>query len=197
MTIVGRTGKLLYAIGVGVFAVALVAGVIQSLRVERRVPAIDLFVSGSKTYINELLDRKDFDGAIRQLKMQTRYLPFDAATREDLGILLGNQARPEQARAQFEELVRLRPDYAEGYNLLGSTYLDTDQPALAARYFSEAVRLNPEFPLAFNSLGVAYARLGRLTEAEQCFAKAVELAPVNKDARINLDRARKELGLEL
>ena len=52
---VHRTGKILFVLGVGLFTLAVAVGVIQSLRVERRLPAIDLFVSGSKEYINRLL----------------------------------------------------------------------------------------------------------------------------------------------
>jgi tetratricopeptide (TPR) repeat protein len=96
---------------------------------------------------------------------------------------------------QFEQLVRLKPEYAEGYHLLGSTYLDTNQPELAAQQFADAAELDPRSPTVFNSMGVALAQLGMLREAEICFAKAVELDPEFVDARINLDRARSEQQL--
>lgn len=186
----GRTGEFLCAIGVGLFGLALVAGAVQSLRVERRLPAVDLFESGSKTYINKLLAQENYEGAIEELYMQSLMLPFDTATREDLGNLLAKRKRPEEAQTQFIELLRLRPDYAEGYKSLGSTYLESDQPELAASCFARAISLKPEFPAALNALGVALARLGDLPQAEKCFAKAVEISPEFADAKMYLFTAR-------
>ncbi len=191
----GRVGRLLYAIGVGLFGVALVAGVIQSLRIDGRLPALDLVEKGSKAYINLLLARKDYDGAIAQLEIQSRLTPDDAETHELLGKLLGSQGRPEQARVHFQELVRLKPKDADGYCSLGITYIDTGQPALAAPCFAEAIELNPKLSKAFHGLGVASAQMGDLAEAEKCFAKAVALAPDSVEAQNNLERARQELRL--
>jgi Flp pilus assembly protein TadD len=189
----GQSGRLLYAVGVGLFGVALVAGVIQSLRVEGRLPAVDLLMKGSGAYINLLITRKDDKGAIEQLQMQSRLVPPDAETHELLGKLLGDQGRPEEARIHFQELVRLRPEDAQGHWFLGSTYLDTNQPNLAASCFTEAIRLNPQYPQAFNSLGLASAQLGELAEAEKCFVKAVELSPTFTKAQINLNNVRQAL----
>jgi len=186
-------GKILYAIGATLFGVALVAGFVQSLRVDRRVPAVDLFGNGSKAYVDRLLAKQDYRRAVQQLELQARLLPHDAATHEELGILLGNQSRAKEARAHFAELVRLRPDNAEGYFFLASTYLDTNQPAQAAPIFEKAIALKPDFARAHNKLGIALAAQGKLVEAEKQFARAVELDPDDAEARANLLRARIEL----
>lgn len=188
-----EASQLRLALAAGLLGLALVGGVIESLRVERRMPAVDLFGNGSKAYINYLLGEQDYQDAIEQLEMQTRMLPLEADNYEQLGNLLGRQGRPEQARAQFLKLVEMRPDYAEGYSLLGATYLDTQQPYEAIPYFARAIELNPRSAAAFNSLGVAVAQIGELEQAAQCFARAVELEPNYEDARKNLDRARKAL----
>jgi Flp pilus assembly protein TadD len=191
--LVGRTGRSLCAIGMVVFGLTFVAGIVESLRVERRLPVIDLIVSGPEDHIQALVVRKNYNAAIEQLQMQARLQPSDPATFEHLGNLLGTQARPREARTQFLQLLRLRPDYAEGYDYLGATYLNTGELTLAARCFEQAIRLKPELPLAHNNLGVAKARQGDVFEAEKCFAKAVELSPNYENARINLDNARKTL----
>ena len=189
----GQKGRLIYAIGVGLFGVALVAGVVQSLRVDKRLPAIDLLSNGSEAYINRLRAREDYDGVIEQLEMQARILPYDADTHERLGKLLGTQGRPEEARAHFQELVRLKPS-DEAYCLLGLTYLNTNEPASAARCFTEAIRLSPKSLKGFTGLGLASAQLGELAEAEKCFAKAIELAPNSQEAQHYLDKVRQELA---
>jgi protein involved in temperature-dependent protein secretion len=78
---------------------------------------IDLIVSGPEDHINDLVTREDYDRAIKQLTMQVRLQPDNSAAREHLGNLLGAQMRLEEAQVQFQELVRLRPDYAEGLRL--------------------------------------------------------------------------------
>lgn len=189
-----QLGKIFYAIGASLFGLALIAGFVQSLRVDRRVPAVDLFGNGSKAYIDRLLAKQDYRRAMQQLELQSRLLPYDSTTHEELGILLGNQSRAKEARAHFEELVRLRPADAEGYFFLASTYLDTNQPALAVPIFEKALELKPDFAFAHNKLGIALAAQGDLVDAEKHFARAVELDPNDDEFRANLARARSELG---
>jgi tetratricopeptide (TPR) repeat protein len=184
---------LLYAVGVGLFGVTLVAGVVQSLRIDGRLPAIDLILTGSKAYIDGLHARKNDKGAIEQLQMQSRLVPPDAETHELLGKLLGDQGRPEEARIHFQALVQMRPGDARAHWFLGAAYLDMKEPDLAARSFVEAIRLNPEYPQAFYSLGLASAQLGDLAEAEKCFVKVVELAPDFRDAKTKLRQVREAL----
>jgi hypothetical protein len=84
----GRAGRRLYVIGVLLFAAVLVAGIAQSLRIDRHLPSIDLFGSGSREYIDLLLAEKKYAAAIEQLRMQTRLLPLEADNYEELGKLL-------------------------------------------------------------------------------------------------------------
>lgn len=188
-----RTHGLLLALGVVFFLSTFVAGLVQSWRVERRLPVIDLIVSGPEHHVEKLVSQKDFNRAIEQLQIQVKLQPSDPATCEHLGNLLGLQGRTKEARVQFLKLVQMRPDYAEGHQNLGTTFLDTGELALAARSFERAIRLKPDFAVAHNNLGVARARTGDVVEAEKHFAKAVELLPDYESARINLESARKQL----
>lgn len=193
MATVLPNGRVFLAVAGGLVALGLAAGIVQSFRVERRLPAVDLLAAGATRYIDYLVAHQDYDGAIEQLHLQTRLQPYDAANYEDLGALLGSQKRPEDARAQFQTLVDLRPDYAEGYNLLGSTYLETNELEMAQKCFLRAIELKPEFPLALNNLGMTVAQSGKLDLAEACFEKAVRLAPDYGEARANLEWAREQL----
>jgi protein O-GlcNAc transferase len=187
------TERLVYTLGAGLFFTVLIAGVVESLRVERQLPAVDLFGHGAQRYIDNLVEHKDVDGAIEQLVMRTRMSPFEADTYEQLGGLWAIKGDPQMARAQFEQLVRLRPRYARGYELLGSTFLETQEPKSAAAYFERAIEFDPESASSYNGMGIALASLGHLPEAEKRFAKAVELQPNLGGAKINLERVRSEL----
>lgn len=190
---VRRTGRYLLAVTAGLIALACVGGTIESVRVMRRMPAINLLANGSLDYIDVLISRRNYDGAIEQLRLQTRLVPHDAEAHEYLGTVLGLQGRPEEARIQFQEVVRLRPDYAEGYYFLGATYFDTKEFDSAEACFLQAIELKPEFPMALNNLGKASTHLGKLDVAEKYFAKAVELSPDFDEAKVNLDWARQQL----
>lgn len=189
----GQMQKGLLILAAGVCGLTLVAGILQSVRTENRLPSVDLFVNGSTRSIDRLLAQDKLDGALRQLEMQSRLLPQDAATCEQLGALWGRLSRPQEARVQFEKLVQLRPDYAVGYNFLGCTYLETGELKLAIPCFVKAVDLDPEFAFAFNNLGKATAQSGQLQRAELFFAKALELMPDYREAQTNLNWTLQQL----
>lgn len=188
-----RNSKVLLALTAAAIAAAMGVGIVQSLRVEDRLPMMDLLGAGPETYIDLLLARHDYDAAIEQLQMQTRLLPFVSTAFEQLGNVLSQQNRPEEARAAYEGLLRLRPDSAEAWYYLGNLDLNTGQPRTAAQSLREAIRRNPDFPAALNALGVALVHQGKLAEAEASFARAVELQPDYAEARNNLETARRQL----
>ena len=186
-------GRILIVISAGLFAALMIAGVMQSMKVEHRPPAVDLLATGARNSVERLVAAKDFDRAIEQLKLQTRIQPYDAGVHEDLGTLLASQARFEEARDQFRVLVKLRPDYSHGFLLLGSTYLDLREPERAMRCFAEAQHLQPDDPVVLNSAGVALMQLGDINQAAACFAEAVRLKPDFQDAQINLNRIQRAM----
>jgi tetratricopeptide (TPR) repeat protein len=156
---IGRRNRLLYAIGVGLFSLALAAGIVESLRVSGRLPAIDLLENGPKAYINILVARKDYDAAIEQLEMQVRMVPDDAETQEMLGNLLLRQGHPEEARTHFQQLVRLRPGYAQGFIGLGLASALLGELTEAEKCFAQAVELAPDSVQARNYLNQAQQEL--------------------------------------
>jgi tetratricopeptide (TPR) repeat protein len=82
--------------------------------------------------------RRHYKAGISYLKAEN----FDLATRE------------------FQEAIRLRPDYAEAYNRLGSVYVLMEQNDMAKEMFKEAVRLKPDYVSAYDNLGIVYYNEG-------------------------------------
>lgn len=190
-----RTGRLVYAVSVGLFGVALAAGLVQSLRDNGRPPGIDLpmnVVTGG--YVQQLITNKHYDQAIDELRTQVRMFPHDADSIELLGKLLGETGQHEKAQIAFQELVRLRPKDANARCLLGRAYLNLQEPDQASECFSQALSIDAEFPPAFNGLGLAHVQRGQFAEAEKYFARAVELAPTYAEARAHLTLARQALS---
>lgn len=70
-----------------------------------------------------------------------------------LGCLLLQTARPAEALAEFERVLRLDPRHAEAHNNLGRALVQLGRPEEALRHVREAVRLNPNNAEARQNLG--------------------------------------------
>ena len=80
------------------------------------------------------------------------------------------------ARAAFEQVVKLAPGSAEGHNLLGWVLFSQGQTAEAITQFKTALRLKPDLAAAHVNLANALVKNGALAEAESEARTAV--APV-------------------
>ena len=104
----------------------------------------------------------------------------------NLGALLIEQSKNEEAAAHLREALRLRPDFAQAHNNLcdAAAHLHLIEEALTE--CAIAVRNNPERASAHDSLGVALASAGHLTDARAQFDAALRLNPGFVEAHYNL-----------
>ena len=103
---------------------------------------------------------------------------------------LGNAGVPE-ALAQYQEALRLKPDFAEAhYNLGNALAALPDRLPEALAHYEEALRLNPDNAQAQNNIAVLYARSGRFDEATAHWELALKLDPGLSEARDNLNELR-------
>ncbi|MCP4363756.1 MAG: tetratricopeptide repeat protein [Planctomycetes bacterium] len=79
------------------------------------------------------------------------------------------------ATREFQEAIRLRPDYAEAYDRLGSAYVLMEQNDLAKEMFKEAIRLKPGYVSAYENLGIVYYNEGQYALAMAYNERASEL----------------------
>jgi len=112
----------------------------------------------------------------------------------DLGALLYDADRTEEAIPHFEKAIRLRPRYAVAQGKLGTALASLGKPEEAIKHLRQAVKLNPRSPEMHNNLGAVLLSLRRPSEALPEFEAAVKLKPDYEGARANLDQARMMLS---
>jgi Flp pilus assembly protein TadD len=91
---------------------------------------------------------------------------------------------------EFQEAIRLKPDYAEAQSLLGNALLSTGRLDEAILHYLKALEVEPALLDARNNVGSALLQKGQIEAALAQFQKALELQP-------NLPEAHNNLGLAL
>lgn len=93
----------------------------------------------------------------------------------------------DQAISDYNEAIRLKPDYADAYNNIGVAYYGKGDYNQAIREYSKAIRLNPDYANAYNNRGVAYSRKPTpdYDRAISDYSEAIRLKPDYANAYYN------------
>jgi tetratricopeptide (TPR) repeat protein len=97
----------------------------------------------------------------------------------------------EEAVAEFREVLRLKPDWAEAHFELALSLTETEKLKDGIEEFKLVMKLNPEEQLeilSYYNLGNAYEDLGQYEEAVEAYQKAIKLNP-------GLSKPHNNLGL--
>jgi protein O-mannosyl-transferase len=107
----------------------------------------------------------------------------------NLGIVLSEQGKADQAIAHYQRAIALRPDYAEAHYNLGRLLAEQGQLDEAIGHYKKAAALNPADAEAQNNLGVTLFGIGRADDAIVHYQKALEIRPDYAEASCNLANA--------
>lgn len=94
------------------------------------------------------------------------------------------QGRFKAARSGVEKHLRIKPDDARAYFLLGEIYRQRQQDGdthKALDYYDQAVILDPNFAVAHKAIGLIHYKAGRRTLARKFFESCIQLAPDSPD----------------
>ncbi|KUZ15973.1 hypothetical protein WI69_07390 [Burkholderia diffusa] len=131
---------------------------------------------------------KQYDAGIALMERSLVERP-DASYFNNLGNMLRESGRLDDAIAHYRHAVGLRPDYPEAHNNLGNALRDAREPAAAMHSCARAIELRPGYAEAYNNLGNALLDLGEHAAAAASYAKAIEHHLQYADAYNNLGNA--------
>lgn len=112
----------------------------------------------------------------------------------NLGVVLSQAGKAQEAIGQFEQAARLKPDDAEAYINLADVFLHEGEVQKAIGKYEQALRLSPDFPAAHQGLGLALERTGKLSEAVWQYEQALRVKPGDADTHNYLGLALKKMG---
>ncbi len=104
----------------------------------------------------------------------------------NLGISYLDQLQYSEALAAFNEVVRLRPDYADGYINLALTEIQWEKYSEARPYLDKALAFGADNARALFYMGLVERRSGNTAEEIADFKRVVDKYPMSIDARREL-----------
>ncbi|MET3556429.1 tetratricopeptide repeat protein [Burkholderia sp. 567] len=128
---------------------------------------------------------KQYDAGLALMERSLAARP-DASYFNNLGNMLRECGRLDDAIAHYRRAVALRPDYPEAHNNLGNALRDARDPAEAMQSCSRAIELRPGYAEAYNNLGNVLQDLRELDAAAASYGKAIAFHPAYADAHSNL-----------
>ncbi len=118
----------------------------------------------------------NIDAAFKSYYESLKLKPV-SRVRYKVGRLFLEKDMTEDARKDFEEMLKLDPQSALAHEGLGRCSFARQQWAEAEREFLEAIRLNPDQWPAHNFLGIMYDRQRKFERAIEQYRRAIALQP--------------------
>jgi tetratricopeptide (TPR) repeat protein len=112
----------------------------------------------------------------------------------NLGLLLRQAGRTEEALEHFEQALRIQPDSPEACDNVGAILFDLGKTTEAMGYYEQALRLNPRRAEAYYNLGTALAQLDKNEEAVRYYEQALQIESNYFEAHNNLGNVLFRLG---
>jgi Tfp pilus assembly protein PilF len=155
------------------------------------IPQEDAYRAGEarRTYERaaRAAERGRYRPAIRMFQDVLEVLPAHADARRNLAMAYMEAGDSNAAKQHLIEVLRLKPDDAWAFLILGNLYVQSeDDLDSAARFFQRAYELDPDDAYLLNSYGALKAKQGHLDEARTLFRDAVEREPEYPNPRYGI-----------
>jgi tetratricopeptide (TPR) repeat protein len=190
----------LYLPSVGVFAAAAAAFGMLVARIER--PGLARGVTAAAVTAVLLLSaatwsrNQVWQNPVALWQDVVAKSPHKARPYLNLGAVLGEAGRMEEAIAALTEAIRIEPADPKSHANLGAALASVGRLDAAVVALSRAARLEPDNPDVLNNYGIVLKDVGRLEEAIAALSEAVRIEPGHARAWYNLGRAWLVAGVQ-
>ena len=140
------------------------------------------------------LAQGDMVRAEPHLRRAIKLKPAAESNYLDLGAILVNQRRYQEAWSIVQQGIGVDPSFADLQLFLANLYYETGQFEQAAVAYRDALKLNPGQLLALYNLGLALLKTNEFEPAGDVFRRALELRPDWADAHNNLGYVYHRMG---
>jgi len=163
------------------------AGAFAQTVTKTHIPAPKDPANAALAAAQEAMERKDYEAAVTSLQDYLGKEPRDAAAHFQLGYAYTALHRPEDAKAEYEKTIALKPDMPEAQLNLGITLLETD-PQAAIGPLQKAADLAPDQARPKFLLGVAFERANKPVPAIEQYQAAEKIDDKDFEIRFALGR---------
>ncbi len=173
------------------FTLLLVWLVEEVTRRWRYQPVLALVLGGSITAASVLKTRHEIgffkdDITLWRHAVVVTENDYNWCPHYSLGTIYFIYSQFTDALNEFQESVRINPNYAQSQNSLGITLNNLGHPDEAIVHLQKALELKPGWSLAWFNYSIALLNKGELDQATNCLDKAVEYEPDNAEFRNTL-----------
>jgi Flp pilus assembly protein TadD len=112
----------------------------------------------------------------------------------NLGVVLLQKGSVDDAIAEFQNALQIKPLVAEAHHALAAALLQKGKVDEAIVQFQTALQIKPGFAEAHHALGKVLLQEGRVDEAIPHLQKALQINPDNAEACVNLGNALMQKG---
>ena len=135
---------------------------------------------GSKEMFEKAIQAIRFTGFEKFIKTQKSvFTELDAEAMEHYkrGYTYGIKQEFDRAIKEFNDVIKLKPNFGMAYLIRGQIYLKKGEYDKAIENYSKVIELNPNDYMAYNDRGLAYKEKGEHDKAIQDFNKTIDLNP--------------------
>jgi Flp pilus assembly protein TadD len=112
--------------------------------------------------------------------------PSSWMAHNNLGNVLVNQGKDDEAIEHFRKALRIKPDDERAHTNLGSVLARQGKVEEAVAHYDKALQIKPNLAETYYALGIALEGQGRVDEAVSHFSEAVRIKPDYAEAHSNL-----------
>lgn len=129
--------------------------------------------------------KRDFQGAFEDYWAVYQHDSSNKAVMTNLGAVMDELGRGEEAIPILERAIRLYPDWSGGYGNLAFRYIDRGDFKKALELCNKVLELDPADPLGYNNRGHVKYKMNDLEGALKDINKSLEMYPSNSYAYRN------------